>query len=63
MRRVRGLANRPQNKRTAVEPVFGHIKECRGLRRLLPRGLDQVRSEWALLCTAHNLLKLAAARA
>jgi hypothetical protein len=23
------------------------------------RGVGQVRAEWALLCTAHNLLKLA----
>jgi hypothetical protein len=23
------------------------------------RGFDQVRAEWAIVCTAHNLLKLA----
>jgi hypothetical protein len=25
------------------------------------RGLDQVRGEWAMICTAHTLLKLAQA--
>ncbi len=30
--------------------------------RGLLRGLDKVRGEWALIYTAHNLLKLAAAR-
>ena len=50
-------------RKQVVEPVFGHIKECRGFRRFLLRGLSQVQAEWALICTAHNLLKLAAARA
>ncbi len=50
-------------RKHVVEPVFGHIKECRGFRRFLLRGMENVRAEWSLLCTAHNLLKLAAARA
>lgn len=58
-----GHRSRYRLRKQVVEPVFGHIKECRGLRRFLLRGLDQVRAEWSLLCTAHNLLKLAAARA
>ena len=41
------------------EPVFGQIKQARGFRQFLMRGLDQVRAEWAIVCTAHNLLKLA----
>jgi hypothetical protein len=45
-----------------VEPVFGQIKENRGFRHFLRRGLENVRGEWALVCTAHNLLKLAAIR-
>ena len=45
-----------------VEPVFGQIKEARGFRRFLLRGLAKVRGEWSLICTAHNVLKLAAAR-
>ena len=41
-----------------VEPVFGQIKEARGIRRFLLRGIELVRSEWALICASHNLLKL-----
>ena len=49
-------------RKHTVEPVFGQIKEDRGFRQFLRRGLENVRGEWALLCTAHNLLKLAAVR-
>lgn len=45
-------------RKAVVEPVFGQIKEARGFRRFLLRGLDKVESEWALVCTGHNLLKL-----
>jgi hypothetical protein len=31
---------------TTVEPVFGQIKEARGIRRLRLRGLLNVTSEW-----------------
>src|SRR5258706_9596652 len=41
------------------EPVFGQIKQARGFRQFLMRGIDKVRAEWAIVCTAHNLLKLA----
>ncbi len=46
-------------RKHTVEPVFGQIKEARGFRRFLRRGLENVKGEWALLCTVHNLLKLA----
>lgn len=49
-------------KRT-VEPVFGTIKSARGFRQFLLRGIDSVKAEWNLVCTAHNILKLAKARA
>ncbi len=49
-------------RKQTVEPVFGQIKEARGYRRFLRRGLANVAGEWALLCTVHNLLKLAAVR-
>jgi transposase len=52
-----GRAAYAKRKQT-VEPVFGHIKACRGFRQLLLRGLAAVRGEWALLCTVHNLLRL-----
>jgi transposase len=41
------------------EPVFGQIKQARGFRQFLMRGLDKVAQEWGLVCLAHNLLKLA----
>ncbi len=41
-----------------AEPVFGQIKEVRGFRRFLLRGLENVSSEWDLICLTHNLLKL-----
>jgi transposase len=45
-------------RKAVVEPVFGQIKEARGFRRFLLRGLTSVQGEWSLICTAHNLLKL-----
>jgi len=42
------------------EPVFGQIKQARGFRQFLLRGLENVRQEWAIVCIAHNILKLAA---
>ena len=47
-------------RKHTVEPVFGQIKEARGFRQFLRRGLLNVGGEWALICTAHNLLKYAA---
>ena len=41
-----------------VEPVFGQIKQGRGFRQFLLRGLAKVNGEWSLICTGHNLLKL-----
>ena len=47
------------SKRTViVEPVFGQIKEGRGCRRFLLRGLPNIRGEWRLVCLGHNLLKI-----
>ena len=40
------------------EPVFGQIKQARGFRQFLLRGEDKAGSEWKLICTGHNLLKL-----
>ncbi|MGA8769249.1 MAG: transposase, partial [Rhodomicrobium sp.] len=44
------------------EPVFGQIKQARGFRQFLLRGLENVQGEWSVVCTAHNLLKLAQRR-
>jgi hypothetical protein len=46
-------------RKQVVEPVFGQIKQARGFRQFLLRGIEKVRCEWAMVCTAHNLLKLA----
>jgi transposase len=53
-----GRRSRYRLRKQIVEPVFGQIKEARGFRRFLLRGLEQVKAEWAMICTAHNLLKL-----
>jgi len=58
-----GWRSRYRLRKFTVEPVFGQIKEDRGFRQFLRRGLSNVVGEWALLCTVHNLLKLAAVRA
>jgi hypothetical protein len=45
-------------RKTLVEPVFGQIKQARGFRQFLLRGMEKVRGEWALVCATHNILKL-----
>ena len=45
-------------RKAVVEAPFGQIKEARGFRRFLLRGMDQVRAEWDLICIGHNILKL-----
>jgi hypothetical protein len=58
-----GYRSRYRLRKQVVEPVFGQIKQARGFRQFLLRGLNNVRGEWAMLCTAHNLFKLAKANA
>ena len=45
-------------RKEIVEPVFGQIKQARGFRQFLLRGVEQVKGEWSLVCTTHNILKL-----
>ena len=45
-------------RKAIVEPVIGQIKQARGFRQFLLRGVDKVRGEWALVCTTHNVLKM-----
>ncbi len=45
-------------RKVIVEPAFGQIKQARGLRQFLMRGLANARAEWSLICLTHNLLKL-----
>jgi transposase len=56
-----GYRSRYRLRKQIVEPVFGQIKQARGFRQFLLRGVDAVRAEWAMICTAHNLVKLARA--
>jgi len=57
LRTLKGKREYSKRKET-VEPVFGQIKEARGLRRFSLRGLTAVEGEWSLICLTHNLLKL-----
>ena len=61
--RKAGRRSRYRLRKQVVEPVFGHIKQARGFRQFLLRGLANVTVEWAMVCTAHNLLKLHKAQA
>ena len=45
-------------RKSTAEPVFGQIKEARGIRRFRLRSIFKVTSEWKLICATHNLLKL-----
>jgi transposase len=42
-----------------VESVFGQIKHNMRFRRFHLRGLEKVKTEWGLVCIAHNIQKLA----
>ena len=57
LRTKRGRERYALRKET-VEPVFGQIKQGRGFRQFLLRGLAKVNREWLLICAGHNLLKL-----
>jgi hypothetical protein len=48
-------------RKCVVEPVFGQIKQARGFRQFVLRGIQKVRGEWALVCLTHNILRLYAA--
>jgi transposase len=58
-----GHRSRYRLRKQVVEPVFGQIKQARGFRQFLLRGIEKVKAEWALICTAHDLTKLARAAA
>ena len=45
-------------RKAIVEPVFGQIKQARGFRQFLLRGIDKARGEWSLVCLTHNILKM-----
>lgn len=47
-----------KKRKTITEPVFGQIKWARGFRQFSCRGLKKAKGEFAILCTAHNILKI-----
>jgi hypothetical protein len=47
-----------RQRKAIVEPVFATIKQAMGFRRWTVRGLENVRTQWALLCTTYNLKKI-----
>jgi transposase len=53
-----GYASPYRLRKQLPEPVFGQVKQARGFRQFLLRGFEKVCGEWAMICTAHNLLKL-----
>ena len=47
-----------EQRRWMIEPVFGDVKENRGIRRFQRRGFEACASEWKLIAATHNLRKL-----
>ena len=47
-----------RRRQAIIEPVFGQIKDARGIRRFMRRGKAAADSEWQLIAGTHNLLKL-----
>jgi transposase len=45
-------------RKAMVEPVFGVLKQQRGMRQFRRRGLSGVATEWALATTAFNLTRM-----
>lgn len=46
-------------RKITSEPVFGNLSQNLGFREFVLRGKEKVRGEFSLMCTAHNLLKIA----
>jgi hypothetical protein len=47
-----------RRRQQIIEPVFGQIKQARGIREFSRRGKAAADSEWKLICGTHNMLKL-----
>ena len=44
--------------KVTVEPILGVIKQDSGFRRWMVRGLENVRTQWSLLCATFNLKRM-----
>jgi transposase len=64
LERQRQKRNKPANKRllaqrkAIIEPVFAWIKRHLGFDRWTAFGLERVKAQWSMVCTAINLKKL-----
>ena len=47
-----------RRRQQLIEPVFGQIKDGRGIRAFMRRGKAACDSEWKLICGTRNILKL-----
>jgi len=47
-----------ERRKALVEPVFGVLKQQRGMRQFRCRGLLAVSTEWALATSAFNITRL-----
>jgi len=58
--RMRGPTAREhlRRRKAIVEPVFGVLKQQRGMRQFRRRGLAAVAVEWSLATTAYNLTRM-----
>jgi len=48
-----------QKRMFTVEPVFGQMKQDRGFREFLLRGKRKTKIEFFMMCTVHNIKKIA----
>ena len=44
-----------KRRKHTVEPRIGHVKHNLGLRRFMRRGIEKVKTEWSMVCTAVNV--------
>jgi DDE family transposase len=56
--RLRAERTTYARRKALVEPVFGVLKQQRGMRQFRCRGLSGVGTEWALAATAFNVTRL-----
>ena len=47
-----------KRRKAIVEPAFAVIKQAEGFRRWTVRGLENVRTQWSMVCAAFNLKKM-----
>ena len=47
-----------RKRKVIVEPIFGVIKQDWGFRRWTMRGLENVRTQWSMICTTFNLKRM-----